>query len=68
MKLRRFLTGAAIGAAIAIAIRSLGDWALPWDWDWNNRGVVIRFLIAWAASAGGMLMNAIHISFKGGQE
>jgi hypothetical protein len=49
MKLRRILTGAAIGAATAIAFRSFVIWALPWQWDWHANGDLVR-----AFSAGSM--------------
>lgn len=66
MKLRRILTGAAIGAATAIAFRSFVIWELPWEQDWHTNGEIVHLLIAWAACAGAMF-GAITTRSSGGR-
>jgi len=66
MKLRRILTGAAIGAATATAFRSFVMWELPWDWNWDANGEFIRVLIAWAGLAGATL-GAVRTRTNGGR-
>lgn len=65
MKLRRILTGAAIGAATAIAFRSFVIWALPWQWDWHANGDLVRAFSAWAACAGAMFGAICPLSNRG---
>jgi len=66
MKLRRILTGAAIGATTAIAFRSFVIWELPWQQDWHTNGSIVPLMIAWAACAGAMF-GAIRRRRSGGR-
>jgi|GEM_PF-4569150 len=66
MKLRRILTGAAIGATTAIAFRSFVIWELRRQQDWHTNGSIVPLMIAWAACAGAMF-GAIGPLSNGGR-